>query len=253
MTRIRPKNWSEFQHYKDRRPPWIKLHRGLLDDRAFHRLPVVSRALAPMLWLIASESDDGSFDGSPADLAFRLRCSEKEVENALKPLIDNGFFELVHDASKAQADRLHVAPLVEERRGEGETEAETEKSRGDAPAALPAKRDRITKPDGVQDQTWLDWLALRKSKKAPVTATVINGALAEAEKAGMSIDAFLREWCTRGSQGLKADWIKPTQATTVPAPKGPDPALQKILEDRAKAAPMPEEIRRQIALVTRKA
>jgi hypothetical protein len=28
---LRVKNWSEFQHYKDRNPPWIKLHRTLLD------------------------------------------------------------------------------------------------------------------------------------------------------------------------------------------------------------------------------
>jgi hypothetical protein len=33
------KNWSEFQHYKDRNPPWIKLHRALLDDYAFAALP----------------------------------------------------------------------------------------------------------------------------------------------------------------------------------------------------------------------
>jgi len=26
------KNWHKFQHYKHRNPPWIKLHRGLLDD-----------------------------------------------------------------------------------------------------------------------------------------------------------------------------------------------------------------------------
>jgi hypothetical protein len=39
MTRLRVKNWAEFQHYRSRRPPWIKLHRGLLDDYAWHRLP----------------------------------------------------------------------------------------------------------------------------------------------------------------------------------------------------------------------
>jgi hypothetical protein len=39
MTRLRVKNWAEFQHYRHRRPPWIKLHHGLLDDFAWHRLP----------------------------------------------------------------------------------------------------------------------------------------------------------------------------------------------------------------------
>ena len=55
------KNWAEFQHYKDRSPPWIKLHKELLDDRQYQSLPLASRALAPMLWLLASETKDGSF------------------------------------------------------------------------------------------------------------------------------------------------------------------------------------------------
>ncbi len=61
---LQPKNWAVFQHYKDRCPPWIKLHRDLLNDRSYMRLPIASKALAPMLWLLASESKDGVFDGS---------------------------------------------------------------------------------------------------------------------------------------------------------------------------------------------
>jgi hypothetical protein len=74
------------------------------------------------------------------------------------------------------------------------------------------------RPKDVAEQTWADWLALRRSKKAPVTATVVAGAEAEAKKAGMSLDVFLREWLLRGSQGLKAEWLAqrgtdPPQAT----------------------------------------
>ena len=29
---MRIKNWAQFQHFKDRSPPWIKLHREFLDD-----------------------------------------------------------------------------------------------------------------------------------------------------------------------------------------------------------------------------
>ena len=28
----RVKNWSKFQHYKNRNPPWIRLHVEILDD-----------------------------------------------------------------------------------------------------------------------------------------------------------------------------------------------------------------------------
>lgn len=73
-----------------------------------------------------------------------------------------------------------------------------------APAAHPPLR-----PETVPEQVWADWLALRRSKRAPVTQTVLDGAIAEAEKAGVPLEAFLRMWCFRGSQGLQADWLKP--------------------------------------------
>ena len=120
MTRLITKNWTEFQHYKDRSPPWIKLHKELLDDRKYQSLPLASRALAPMLWLLASESKDGSFDGDPEELAFRLRASLKDVTAGLQPLIDKGFFSF---ASTPLAERLRGACLE----GEAETEREAEK------------------------------------------------------------------------------------------------------------------------------
>lgn len=75
----------------------------------------------------------------------------------------------------------------------------------------PARKraDAFPCPDGVTDETWRDWLALRKEKRATVSETVIRAAHSEAVKAGMSLDAFLRVWCLRGSQGLQADWLKP--------------------------------------------
>ncbi|GAA4401167.1 hypothetical protein [Quisquiliibacterium transsilvanicum] len=78
----------------------------------------------------------------------------------------------------------------------------------------PRKRSappQLARPADVAEQTWADWLALRKAKKAPVTETVIQQAMAEADKAGMPLDAFLQVWCMRGSQGLQADWLKPAE------------------------------------------
>lgn len=144
--KIRPRNWGDFQHYKDRSPPWIRLHRSLLDDFDFQRLPVASRALAPMLWLLAAESKDpktGEIDATPARLAFRLRMTEREISESLKPLIDGKFFETFQDASNALADCEQLAVP------ETETETETEKTIapdgavGDADDK-PKKSDRLT-------------------------------------------------------------------------------------------------------------
>lgn len=95
---IRPKNWEEFQHYKDRDPLWIKLHKKLLDDYEFQSLPVESRALAPMLWLLASEDKTGLINAEDRKLAFRLRTTPAALEDAIRPLIASGFFIPVHDA-----------------------------------------------------------------------------------------------------------------------------------------------------------
>lgn len=83
----------------------------------------------------------------------------------------------------------------------------------------PAKAAPLPKPDDVAEQTWTDWLALRKAKSAPVTNTVLKSAKAEAEKACMTLDAFLQVWCARGSQGLQADWLKPHERATGKPPK----------------------------------
>ncbi len=113
-----PKNWHSFQHYNKRNPPWIKLHRSLLDDYDFMQLPVASRALAPMLWLIASEAKDGVIRLNTQALAFRLRYPISDLEEGLKPLIEKGFFV---DASAMLAGCLPDATP------ETETETETER------------------------------------------------------------------------------------------------------------------------------
>jgi len=118
--KIVPKNWHTFQHYRDRKPTWIKLHRALLDDYEFSQLPVGSRALAPMLWLIASEAKDGCIDMSIEALSFRLRMASVDVADSIEPLILKGFFE---DASDLLADGYQFA--IPER--EKETEREKEK------------------------------------------------------------------------------------------------------------------------------
>lgn len=85
------------------------------------------------------------------------------------------------------------------------------------PTVQKEPRKRATPcPDDVAEQVWADWVALRKAKRATVSATAIEEARKEASKAGMTLDAFLRVWCARGSQGLFADWLKPHERQQQP-------------------------------------
>jgi hypothetical protein len=125
---LSPKNWNSFQHYKDRAPAWIKLHKALLDDYEFACLPVASKALAPMLWLLASEYEDGQIDASLDKLAFRLHMTRGDLADALSPLIEKGFF----DASEPLAERKQEASLEKEREEEVEKRERREDTREDA-------------------------------------------------------------------------------------------------------------------------
>lgn len=194
---MRPKNWDKFQHYKDRLPPWIKLHREILNDREFMRLPIASKAIAPLMWLLASEHENGEFDGSLENLEFRLHIPEKELKPALKALIEKGFFV---DASKPIAPRKQAAIPETETEGEveGEKEGETEKSR----------KRIVIKPEDVSEEVWEAFAAIRRARRAPITAVALKGIRKQAELAKMSLQDALSESCSRGWVSFKADWVK---------------------------------------------
>jgi hypothetical protein len=228
---LQPKNWAVFQHYKDRCPPWIKLHRDLLNDRAYMRLPIASKAIAPMLWLLASESKDGVFDGSLDELVFRLHITPKEYQDGVKPLIDNDFFNVVSGVI-AECKQVAIPET------EGERETETKK-----------KATSVATPSGVSDSVWQEFKSLRKAKKAPITQRAIDAISSEANKAGWTLEKVLEECVVRGWQAFKADWVA-TKANpadigriTVPPSNEPDPQLLKIMADAKNAAPMPDFVR----------
>ena len=194
MITITPKNWSSFQHYKDRKPSWIKLHRDLLDNYEFHCLPVASRALAPCLWLLASEYDGGSIPAAWGMIAFRLRMSEQEVESAVTPLIEKGFFV----ASTPLADCKQSACL------EKEKEKEREKERDRQTPAEP-----VTKPGKAKAVTLKTWLAgLGEGQEAiPADDTIFDWSAKVGlpdEFLGLAWQAFQDKYLANGKR--YADW-----------------------------------------------
>ncbi len=70
---------------------------------------------------------------------------------------------------------------------------------------------RINLPE-VTDQTFTDFLKLRKAKKSPLTIRAIENIRSEASKAGISLETALIEYCARGWVGFKAEWYQKAQA-----------------------------------------
>lgn len=235
---LTPKNWAVFQHYKNRLPPWIKLHREILSDRIYMSLPIASKALAPLLWLLASESKDGSFDGSLDELVFRLHITPKEYEDGIRPLIDKGFFII---ASGVLADSKHVA--TPERERETETKKEKESKQRTKGSRLSA--------DFVLPQ---DWIAFCQQERQDLNPhKVFDGFkdywVAKAGAAGTKLDWFAtwRNWVRNQRQERinHADIAR----VTVPSTIHRDPVLVKLDEDRKNFVPPNPEILEKIKML----
>lgn len=197
----RIKNWAQFQHYKDRAPQWIKLYRELLDDVDFHLLAGDDAKRLMLLWLLAAEDEANT--GTLPDvrkIAFRLRISEQDASKTLARL--SHWVE--QPASNLLAEPEQPASLEKRRE---EREEETEES-------ARARRSRVVPvpcPEEVSPDIWEGWLAIRKAKRAPVSEAALELLREEAEKAGWTVQAALKECVARGWQGFKAEWVnKPT-------------------------------------------
>jgi hypothetical protein len=164
---VRIKNWAKYQHYRDRRPPWIKLHFQLLTSKDWACASDAERVLAIACMLIASQSDDpnGVFEADPE--YFQRVAFLNQVPD-FKPLIKRGFLEVLADASNVQAPATKCSSETEAYK----QETETEKSKSAAkPAAI------ATLPEWLPLDAWNAFLDMRKRIKKPLTEHAVKLAI----------------------------------------------------------------------------
>lgn len=148
-THLRIRNLEKYQHYRDRNPPWVKLHRDLLENYEFEQLPDATKAHALLLLLLAARIGNvipidplwiGRKIGarSPVDLPQLLKAGFLEVSGA----------ECERVASEMLADWEHDA-MPE---GEGETEREAEERTASSPSA-PRVTRTVTRDAPVNTST----------------------------------------------------------------------------------------------------
>jgi hypothetical protein len=188
---LRIKNWDKFQHFKDRRPPWVKLYRDILDDIEWHELDPKAAKVLVMLWLIASE--DGGNVPDTKQLAFRLRLTPSETVQLLNKL--NHWLE--------QTDISTISSYQQTDSPETETETETDFCAAQAQrdslmtrfelfyVAYPKKRNR-----GDAEKAWK---ALKPDEE--LTRTIV-----EAVRVAKQRD----DWCKDGGQFIPypSSWLR---------------------------------------------
>ena len=123
---MRVKNWENFQHYKDRNPPWIKLATDLFQDYEFSTLSDASKLLAVCIWTLASRYKDPKLGIVPDDIEWiKNQCGLGDTinEECMQELENAGFIS---------RDSNALAPCKQLARPETETETETETDIGRA-------------------------------------------------------------------------------------------------------------------------
>jgi hypothetical protein len=130
---MRIRNWQKFQHFKDRRPPWIKLHREILDQRDIMLISPCAFRVLVLLWLVASE-DEGKTGELPTveEMAFKLRMDKPLLAKALQELVP-----FIDDIDITVISRRYHDGPPEERREEAEKSISCDH---------PAKKDRQRNP-----------------------------------------------------------------------------------------------------------
>lgn len=219
MAKLIVKSWGDFQHYTKRNPPWIKLHKRLLDNYDYHALPDASKALAPFLWLLASESDDGSIEYAPKKLCFRLHVDEEKLIGAIKPLIEAGFFECDEDASDMLALRYSGPHLETEEEAETKTEKEERRS---AVASLDADFSEWYSTYPVHKGRGQAFKAYRLARKKASAEVLLAGAKRYAADPKRD-DKFTKHAAT----WLNSEcWLDETQSAPAAKAVDPDAALK---------------------------
>ena len=196
---MRVRNWEQFQHYKDRCPPWIKLHFELLTSRDWVMLDDASRVLAIACMLIASR-----YEGKiPEDPAYVQRVAYLHKKPNFKPLIDCGFLELDGGASGCKQMLADARPETEtetETETEVETEAEERKKRARTKFTPPSvdeveeyRREKGYRIDPEHFIAYYESQGWKKANGQPVTSwkgCVVTFAKREEERRATSGDAL---------------------------------------------------------------
>jgi hypothetical protein len=186
---IKIKSWKRFQHFKDRRPPWIKLHRDVLDDLEWHELDPTAAKTLVMLWLLASEDKDK--EGKipcVKELAFRMRTTESVIESILPKLshwLEQDGLELISPQHQPDSP-------------------ETEESTKAVEAEEPPKeaKPKFTPPDTIRPEVWKAFEDHRKKLRKPMTDHARELIVRECEKLGGDPNELLDQSIRKGWQDV---------------------------------------------------
>ena len=154
---------------------------------------------------------EGLLDQMPeCDLLDHAISSLKPFVDGLSEGLRNAIPNDIKDAmSNAMSNDIKDAPRIQEQEQEQEYISTNVDKKEKNKKEKKSSKSKIVldKPEDVSsNQIWIDFLALRNARHAPLTETALNIIRKEAEKAGITLEQALETCCMRGWQGFKAEW-----------------------------------------------
>jgi hypothetical protein len=196
----------------------LKGHIAALEKAGF--LKVIHKAIdgvsLPNQYLLNLSDTPSGSGGVGQNLTEGRSGSDRGVgQNLATNQEDKPGIEPVIQGERAQAPVAPVFPKLddfdaEQVKAERQAAAQAVEQPKAAPAAKPVKAAEpahaIACPADVPAEVFVDFLTIRKSKRAPLTNTALAGIRREADKAGLSLADALAVCCERGWVGFRADW-----------------------------------------------
>ena len=192
------KNWWKFQHYRDRRPPWIKLHRGFFTDPAVQSLTILDRYHLLELWAAASDLE-GSLPLATGQLA--ACCHLANHQQAACLLARLGSKGLISKEDTRGARRVPASKLLAPKTEAYKEETEKKKQH----PLPPLKKEGFVLPEWIPGKTWQDFLETRaKIRKAPTTRAkeLLVKKLEKLQAEGFSVVEVLEQSILKGWQDV---------------------------------------------------
>lgn len=212
-----------------------------------------SELLAMLVMANWSDDQGGNLFPSIAKVSERIRCSESQARRVLHRLIDGGWLGVIgnwNGGAPGTTRRyvLNVEKLVA-MAGAGATPREDatprtgardglhgcEKTAGTDATQYVKKQPSVDVKkkvrqrhelgvddliaEGVERQHAEDWLQVRRTMRAPLTATAWDDVKIEAGRAGITAAEAVRIAAANSWRGFKASWLKEAKSTPARPPR----------------------------------
>jgi hypothetical protein len=232
--------------------PWFRMYSEFSHDPKVQMLSEAMQRRYIMLMCLRCSNSLVTLHAE--EVAFQLRISNEDLTETKALFIAKGFIDsewnllnwekrqFASDTSKARVAKYRV--LQKEKQKEGgndhvtlqkqksnaldtDTDTDTDKKRQEKKKSASAP----TIPE-ISESLMADFQKIRRSKKAPLTDTAINGLRREAEKAGVTMTEAITACCEFGWQGFNADWY--AERTASKAATAGNPPTESFAERDAR-------------------